>query len=234
VGFGYRWLVTDKAGARGRAAGDWDSLSDAWAEAVRALGGDQRAARLDGHDLERRYAEPHRRYHANQHVRAVLAAAAGLADALELTTADRALLTLAACAHDVVYDARPGDDERASAQWARDALGRAGLSDDAVRRVEQLVLATLAHESPSGDLVAAALLDADLAILGSGPSAYDAYSQAVRAEYASVPDDAWRVGRRDVLSSLLDRGSIFVTAPAIGRWEAGARANLRRELSGLG
>jgi predicted metal-dependent HD superfamily phosphohydrolase len=35
------------------------------------------------------------------------------------------------------------------------------------------------------------------------------------------------------LSSLLGRGSIFITAPAIDRWEAAARANLRRELSRL-
>lgn len=205
-------------------------LSDAWAETVSALGGDGRAARLDGSDLEQRYSEPHRRYHTGEHIRAVLADAAWIADALALTAADRALLTLAACAHDVVYDARPGDDERASARWARSALGRAGLGEDPVRRVEQLVLSTLAHEAPAGDPAAAALLDADLAILGAEEAAYDAYSQAVRAEYSRVPDDAWRAGRREVLGSLLGRGSIFVTAQAAGRWEAAARANLRREL----
>jgi len=92
---------------------------------------------------------------------AVLADAARIADALRLTATDRALLILAACAHDVVYDARPGDDERASARWASCALDRAGLGDDALR-VEQLVLSTLAHEAPQGDPVTAALLDADL------------------------------------------------------------------------
>jgi predicted metal-dependent HD superfamily phosphohydrolase len=209
----------------------WDSLSDAWAKAVRTLGGGEGAARRDGNELERRYSEPHRRYHTSEHIRAVLADAAWIADALMLTTTDRALLALAACAHDVVYDARPGDDERASAQWARRALDGAGLGDDAVLRVVQLILATLAHEAPQGDQVAAALLDADLAILGAEPSAYDGYSTAVRAEFSSVPDDLWRVGRQNVLSSLLGRGSIFITTPAIGRWESAARANVRRELS---
>ena len=211
----------------------WASLSDTWAKTVGTLGGGEKAARLDGNDLERRYSEPHRRYHTGEHIRAVLADAAWIADALLLTAADRALLTLAACAHDVVYDARPGNDERASAQWARGALGRAGLGDDPVRRVAQLILSTLAHQAPPGDPVAAALLDADLAILGAAPSVYDGYSQAVRTEFASVPDDAWRVGRGNVLSSLLGRGSIFITAPAIGRWEAAARANMRRELGRL-
>lgn len=216
-----------------RAACSWGSLSDAWAEAVSALGGDEGAARVDGSDLEQRYSEPHRRYHTGEHIHAVLADATPIADALTLTATDRALLTLAACAHDVVYNARPGDDERASARWARHALDRAGLGDLAVRRVEQLVLSTLAHEAPRGDLVAAALLDADLAILGAGPSTYDGYSRAVRAEFSSVPDDAWQAGRRNVLNSLLSRGSIFVTAPAVGRWESAARANVQRELGRL-
>jgi predicted metal-dependent HD superfamily phosphohydrolase len=211
----------------------WGRLSDVWAETVCALGGDDRAARLDGGDLEQRYSEPHRRYHTGEHVRAVLADAAWIADALSLDSADRALLTLAACAHDVVYDARPGDDERASARWASCALSRAGVSDDAARRVEQLVLSTLAHEAPPRDAVAAALLDADLAILGTEPAVYDRYARAVRAEFSSVPDDLWRTGRRTVLTSLLGRTSVFVTEPAIGRWEAAARANVQCELGRL-
>jgi predicted metal-dependent HD superfamily phosphohydrolase len=200
---------------------------------VCALGGDERAARLDGSDLEQRYSEPHRRYHTGEHIRAVLSDAAWIADALSLTEADCALLTLAACAHDVVYDARPGDDERVSARWASCALSRAGVGDDAVRRVAQLVLSTLAHEALAGDPVAAALLDADLAILGAEPAVYDRYAQAVRAEFSSVPDDLWRAGRPAVLTSLLGRSSVFVTEPAIGRWEAAARANMQSELSRL-
>ncbi|HEY5398982.1 MAG TPA: hypothetical protein VIL16_26735 [Trebonia sp.] len=99
--------------------------------------------------------------------------------------------------------------------------------------MEQLILSTLAHEALAGDPVAAVLLDADLAILAAEPSVYDGYAQAVRDEYSRVPDDLWRVGRQNVLNSLLGRGSIFVTAPAIDRWESAARANLERELSKL-
>jgi predicted metal-dependent HD superfamily phosphohydrolase len=210
------------------------SLGDAWARAVSALGGGPVAGRLDGGDLERRYAQPHRRYHTGQHIRAVLADGAWIADAIGLAAADRAVLTLAACAHDVVYDARPGDDERASARWARRALDAAGLGDPVGRRVERLVLATLTHEAPAGDdPVAAVLLDADLAILGAEPPAYDGYSRGVRGEYSRLPDHLWRAGRRDVLNSLLGRGSIFVTAPAAGRWESAARANVQRELGAL-
>ena len=53
----------------------------------------------------------------------------------------------------------------------------------------------------------------------------------MRTEFSSVPDDLWQVGRRNVLSSILGRGPIFVTAPAVGRWESAARVNVQRELS---
>jgi predicted metal-dependent HD superfamily phosphohydrolase len=225
--------VTARGSSAGVTSAGWGSLSDAWVTAVCTLGGSEGAARPDGSDLEQRYSEPHRRYHTGVHVRAVLADGAWIADALALAAPDQALLTLAACAHDVVYDARPGDDERASAQWARRALDSAGLSASEVQRVEQLILSTLAHEALAGDPVATVLLDADLAILAAEPSVYDGYAQAVRDEYSRVPDDLWRVGRQNVLNSLLGRGSIFVTAPAIDRWESAARANLERELSKL-
>ena len=44
---------------------------------------------------------------------------AGSADEVGLDDDTAALVALAACAHDVVYDGRPGADERASAEWAR-------------------------------------------------------------------------------------------------------------------
>jgi predicted metal-dependent HD superfamily phosphohydrolase len=62
-----------------------------------------------------RYAESHRRYHDSAHVRAVVRDAAVLAAGLRLPADERAVLTIAAGAHDVVYDGHPGDDERRSA-----------------------------------------------------------------------------------------------------------------------
>ena len=49
------------------------------------------------------------------------------------------------------------------------------------------------------------LLDADLAVLGSEPAAYQAYVTGVRAEYGHVDDAAWATGRAAVLRGLLDR-----------------------------
>lgn len=194
-----------------------------WNDAIIALGGEPRPT-----DLDARYAEPHRRYHDTTHVRQVVRDAVALTDGR-----DRALVALAAWAHDVVYDGRPGDDERASAAWARRQLTAAGLADADITRVEALVLATLEHTAPPGDHLADALLDADLAILGADPAGYERYRLAVRAEYAHVTDADWRVGRAAVLRSLLAREPLYRTAAARDRWAVLARRNLVGELAGL-
>jgi predicted metal-dependent HD superfamily phosphohydrolase len=204
-----------------------------WTDAVCLLGGDQRVAEAAAADLSARYAEPHRRYHTGAHVQAVVRDAASLAGELCLPAPERALLTIAACAHDVVYDARPGDDERRSASWARDWLTRAGVAPVHVARAEELVLATTTHSAAPDDLTAWALLDADLAILGTDPSGYDRYRVAVRQEYAAVDEPAWRAGRAAVMSRLLSRDPLFQTAAARQRWEAAAKANITRELDSL-
>jgi predicted metal-dependent HD superfamily phosphohydrolase len=204
-----------------------------WTSAVGLLGGNQQVAAAAAADLAARYAQSHRRYHTRAHVQAVLRDAATLAGELGLPAHERAVLTIAACAHDVVYDARPGDDERRSASWAQDWLARAGVEDAHGARVGELVLATLAHSASTADLTAWALLDADLAILGADREAYDRYRVAVREEYAALDEPAWRTGRAAVLSGLLARDPLYGTGAGRRRWEAAARANIARELDSL-
>ncbi|GLZ30813.1 hypothetical protein Lesp02_30020 [Lentzea sp. NBRC 105346] len=178
----------------------------------------------DGADeLEQRYAEPHRKYHNADHVNAVLRDVTLLVEDLGLGIVDFAVLVLAACAHDVIYDGKPGDDERASAAWAREHVP-AWAAD----RVEHIVLATITHSSE--DPVAQAFLDADLAILAADRDEYDRYASAVREEYSMYDDEAWRTGRGNVLRRLLARDPIYQTEAARTRWEQRARANLEREL----
>ncbi|KAA2255494.1 HD domain-containing protein [Solihabitans fulvus] len=204
-----------------------------WARAVPLVGGAEQAAAGSGADLTRRYAEPHRRYHDTGHVLAVARDAAGLAADLGLGERDRALVTLAACAHDVVYDGEPGTDERRSAEWARRHLAEAGVAEDDVAEVERLVLATLSHRAAPEDLRALVLLDADLAVLGADPESYERYRLAVRAEYARFDDAAWAAGRSSVLADLAARNPLYATEPARARWDAAARRNLAHELTAL-
>ena len=196
----------------------------AWRAAVSALGGSPVYT-----DLVERYSEPHRRYHDLRHVRAVVRDAQTL---VPLSSKEKGVIILAACAHDVVYDAMPGTDEQRSAEWARDWLARSQLAWIA-DRVSTLVLSTVKHTADPTDLVACALLDADLAVLGSPAADYDAYAAAVRQEYSAVSDNAWRTGRSRMLTSLLERDQLYLTPAGRDRWEAAARRNLTGELDTL-
>jgi predicted metal-dependent HD superfamily phosphohydrolase len=206
------------------------SLASRWVEAILQLGGQADVAARTGAELARRYREPHRRYHTTEHIRAVLIHGQELADAVGLSAPDRAVLTLAACAHDVVYDAHPGDDERASAEWARLCLRQSGLAAGCVERVAGAVLATATHASQEHNIVFDLLLDADLAILAAPDDVYDRYAAGVRMEYSSLDDADWRRGRARVLEDLAARQTLFLTSAARNRWEAGARTNIDREL----
>ena len=193
-----------------------------WPEAITRLGGKPDAWPR----LEARYAEPHRRYHTLTHAAAVARDSAWLAEGLGET--ERAIVAVAAWTHDVVYDAKPGEDERASAKWAREAL--AGVAEAHVDRVEGLILATIGHDAPPDDLLATALLDADLAVLGAPEEQYAAYARGVREEYAKYSDDVWREGRIDVLERMLGR-ELYRSETARTRWASAAERNLTAELT---
>ncbi len=195
-------------------------MRDEWNNAVSALGGC-----VVSTDLESRYAEPHRKYHNATHIHAVLRDAALLVPSLDPE------LVLAICAHDVIYNARPGADERESAAWARTWLTASSVPEPHIAAVESHILATITHTSD--DPATQILLDADLAILAAPPDAYDVYTRCVRAEYASYTDPEWQAGRAKVLKSLLNRETLYQTPRAHTLWNTQARTNLHRELTTL-
>lgn len=174
---------------------------------------------------------PDRRYHGVAHVTWVVRHVLDLAAAEAV--ADLGALVAAAVYHDAVYDPRASDNEEQSAAWAHRALVELGWPAPRAAGVAALVRATATHAGDDRPDTAV-LLDADLAVLGAESGAYQAYVTGVRAEYAHVPDEAWRAGRAAVLRGFLDRASIYATATARDRWEARARANLVAELATLG
>ncbi len=176
--------------------------------------------------LVARHAEPHRRYHTLDHVDAVLGH-------LQVTAAmlrDRRTVELAAWYHDAVYDPRRTDNEAASAAWAAAELRAAACDEVVVGDVVRLVEVTAGHQAARPDEVA--LCDADLAVLGAGPAAYDRYRAAVREEYGFLDEDTWRAGRSSVLRSLLALPRLYGT-PAFADREVQARHNVAAELRSL-
>ncbi|MCQ4204140.1 hypothetical protein M4J06_001919 [Streptomyces coelicoflavus] len=180
-------------------------------------------------NLLARWQEPQRRYHTLAHLTAVL----GHVDALAEHADDVDVVRLAAWFHDAVYLPERSENEERSARLAERALPEAGVPAEKTAEVARLVRLTVTHAPAGDDRDGQVLCDADLAILASPPSAYAAYTAAVREEYHFVPNEAFRAGRAAILRQLLDLPALFHTPHGQREWEATARHNLTGELEML-
>ncbi|MFI6848705.1 hypothetical protein ACIBJD_29420 [Kitasatospora sp. NPDC050467] len=182
-----------------------------------------------GRDLLHRWAEPQRRYHTTDHLRAML----HQVDALAGHAGAPDTVRLAVWFHDAVYRPDRSENEERSAALAVRALTEAGLPDQRTAEVARLVRLTVTHHPEPGDRDGEVLCDADLAVLGTTPEAYAAYAAAIREEYAFVPEPDFRAGRAAVLRQLLALPALYRTPTAYARFDAPARANLAAELAAL-
>jgi predicted metal-dependent HD superfamily phosphohydrolase len=188
-----------------------------------------------------RYAEPHRHYHTATHIMLVLRHLHDVANASAAQPS--AEVIAAALYHDAIYDPSASDNEAVSAVLAARDLAEIGWSDGRCGSVAGMIVATAVHiaghiaddgdGADHGDSDTAMLLDADLAILGAEPGAYQAYVNGVRSEYAHVDDHQWRAGRSQVLQHFLDRPRLFTTEYMHTALEHRARANIEAELAAL-
>lgn len=182
-----------------------------------------------GADLIERWSQPHRRYHTLEHLAVML----GVIDAHADLADDADAVRLAAWFHDAVYEPFAPDNEERSAGLAAAVLPGLGVAADRVAEVVRLVRLTAGHAVAPGDRNGALLADADLAVLASEPADYARYAAAVRDEYAAVPEDAFRSGRAQILSTFLSRPELFRAVPARAEWTARAHDNLRAEITTL-
>ncbi|KUM72347.1 HD domain-containing protein [Streptomyces curacoi] len=211
---------------------DLDDLRSRWLRtllAARADGSCALSPQRYGEELLRRWSEPQRRYHTVEHLAAVL----GHIDVLEEYADDVVAVRLAAWFHDAVYLPERSTNEERSARLAERALPEAGVPAERTAEVARLVRLTTSHDPAPDDRDGQVLCDADLAILAAPPSAYAAYTAAVREEYHFVPNDAFREGRSAILRQLLSLPSLFRTPYGQEKWEATARYNLSAELEML-
>lgn len=168
-----------------------------------------------------RYREPQRHYHTLQHLEECFAAF----DLLRSQAARPGEIELALWFHDAMYDPTRRDNEALSAALAVACLRDAGASASVIGRIESMILATRQHDAgDDGDC--AILLDVDLAILGAAPARFAEYERQIRTEYAHVADDAYRVGRGQVLAGFLARPRLYLTDSFYERYDQQARRNL--------
>ncbi|MEU4421158.1 metal-dependent phosphohydrolase [Actinoplanes sp. NPDC024001] len=209
------------------------SLPERFRAAARGAGATTSDADLDAaaNYLVGRWTEPQRHYHDVTHLAAVL----DVVDRFAELAPNPDRVRLAAWMHDAVYDPRAlGDsNERDSAEFAEGLLQSLGTPPEVAAEVARLVGLTAGHATEENDPDGELLCDADLAILAADEERYARYTDAIRREYAHVPDDAFRAGRTRVLQELLKLPSIYRLEPIRDEWEARAQANLKAELESL-
>lgn len=204
---------------------DFD-FSASWSRAWSGL-----SAAGDGIELRdallARYGEAQRKYHTRQH----LAESLSLFEAVSQAPDHPAEVEMALWFHDAIYDLRASDNEARSAVWACEALTAAGVAEPRAARVRDLVLVTQHQQLPRTP-DERVLVDIDLSILGAPAARFAEYEQQIREEYAYVPGFLFRMKRRAILKSFLDRDSIYGTPVLHQRLEAMARGNLARAIAG--
>lgn len=203
------------------------SLAHRWNAARTGLGLGPDDATLA--DLTARYREPHRRYHGLSHLEACLMIFEEVR-ALATPPVVASEVVMALFFHDAIYVPFARDNEAESATLATEVLARAGLDQEASARIEEAILATR-HAEENLSATAALVVDVDLSILATPAPVFDAYEDAVRAEYAALDDARFAEGRAAFVRSMLARAWLYSTPGLRERWEADARANLRRSLT---
>lgn len=179
-------------------------------------------------DLIAAYREPHRKYHTTRHLSECLA--------LFEKNIDLAMLPgeveLALWFHDAVYNVRASDNEAKSAEWAAEALTKAGVKPDHIHNIRGHIMATRHSTLPQGE-DQMLLVDIDLSILGAPRPRFVEYEAQVRAEYGWVPEFLFRSKRRDILTELIARNPIFNTPRLREQLENQAQENLAYSIAQL-
>lgn len=208
-----------------------NELYPRWMRLCRDLNIDEAYARTNFELLAKRYGETHRAYHTLTHISECLKQFDVLRDLCENPLA----VELAIWFHDIVYIPEKGSkSEEKSALLAVTFLSNAKGMDEKMMRV---VIACIHATIPGSQLKSndeAVMMDVDLVILGQPESSYNLYTQAIRKEYAHVPQLIYSIVRRSVMSKFIDsRPYIYFTPFMRENLELQARANIERELRTL-
>jgi predicted metal-dependent HD superfamily phosphohydrolase len=191
-------------------------------------------------ELEAAYATPPRAYHNFAHVQEVLHRFAEVTVGPGWTQPVE--VYLAVLYHDAIYQAGRKDNEARSAELAMAQIAQF-LPETGIDtlRVAELINLTARHgQFSSGDfgddgfsLDTRHFLDCDMAILGAQADVFDAYDAGIAEEYRGhVPGFLFRLNRRRFLKGLLARERIYLSDWFHQRFDAAARANLRRAIAG--
>jgi predicted metal-dependent HD superfamily phosphohydrolase len=145
--------------------------------------------------------------------------------------------------HDAIYEVCSKDCVFKSSLLAMSMLESLGVEYKDIFVIQDLIRITDNHEVNSGgmerlvevpEIFQKIFIDADNAILSSGKSEYSDYARSIKDEYCPpYSKDTFIQGRKEFLSKLLKRGTIFLTVYMNRNYEEKARNNIEAELNEL-
>ena len=172
-------------------------------------------------ELRARYGEAHRAYHNAAHVGLLWLRHLGHGGDRGDRGFARALLF-----HDAIYDPQAKDNEARSAELLGARMPGDAWAEEAIR-------ATADHVGYAGrDERLMWLLDLDLSPLAEDAPIFARNTDALRREFAHVPEADWQLGRRAILNRFLGAPALFRTALA-ATYESPARRNLTAALAAI-
>jgi predicted metal-dependent HD superfamily phosphohydrolase len=177
------------------------------------------------------YSEKHRAYHNLKHIEALL----GFVEQYKhlLNEIDSVLFTV--WFHDLIYEPTSSKNEENSALLAEKHLQKLNVSDNQIKSISTWILASKSHQlsMDSDTFDAQFFLDIDLSILGADEQVYKIYAKDIRKEYKIYPNLLYKVGRKKVLQSFIEKPRIYKTELFFNLLEEKAKANLKWELEAL-
>lgn len=178
-------------------------------------------------DLVSSYNNKSRHYHNLSHIHNMLVEA----KSIKTNIVNFDDLCFAIWYHDVVYESTRNDNEKRSAIFAKKYLKSFNIEEKRLKNIEKLIVSTQKHQiliAENNDN--AYLLDLDLSILGTDWDIYEKYTQDIRKEYKVYPNFIYEKGRKKVLRHFLERENLFFSSYFKNRFEAQAKANIKREI----
>lgn len=133
--------------------------------------------------------------------------------------------------HDYIYDGRRNDCEELSADAAAQSALDEGHSEEFAARVHRYVMVTK-HTDEYAPVTPDEKLIVDIDLCSLALPDFDAVSEAIRKEYAFVPDEVFWPARKAILRKFLERGRIYHTEYFHVKHETMASRNLVKAVNG--
>ncbi len=206
------------------------NLKKEWTDLISKMTDNQTLIEQSWSQIEQYYTEEHRAYHNLTHINNMLIEATKF----DHKIADREVVLLAIWFHDIIYDPMSKENEKASAEFAKNILSQTNLSSERIEKCYALIMQTVKHQPAEADhLDDKLLVDFDLEILSRDWKAYKVYSGQVRKEYWMYPSPLFKNGRKKAMGKFLERTTIYQTPFYQEEKEEKARANIKREIEEL-